>query len=723
MKYSKLGYKRYSPDLYNKYNVIPSGRITMQDVDFPVFGMDDMGNTQMMYPGGEYQFPGNQVFELPMAQNGKSVGSALSEYKERPYENLVEVFDFSGLSSWDDAKRAYDSWQESGQSFPSFEQGLDMFGAVPALGKFGKLRYLADSAAGVMKPLYKYIPWQQILNTFDGAQDELEKQSEKKQIGGQTSLSLGYDSMYGSPTAAFRYMMNPQDDSKYYGEVFGTKQGPGIAAGLDYDNQKYGTQGMIRLGVDPLRGASIRAQGGKRFTPIDTRREELSWGPYGGINWQTNDYTEFDGTGNQLAYNNIRPRLTAGLNAQYEKELDNRGRLSIEGDLGVGIGNKYGDMGQFQPEPYAAINATYSFPRYKNTRTERPQPTTYSSGYKQGGGEQLQMRKGNTFDDYIVNPTIKAMAAAGDYLGPIVNQALDDVSSAAMNAMYTSPTLAPLAIKAQGAARPWLFQNIRPVEYPGIVSSAVNLTKGVLGLNAPPSRDPDGRYSIGEEAWQRALGNPTQSHYIIPSKYKPSKAKDADAQYYTLNRDVIDPQLLIAEAKKRDIQEGQSIVLPSLAPYIREGFMPREEFSQIDPLQNFTIGRGKDEKGNYISIYDRYDFEGPLNTLTNPYEFYDRYYYKGGGQHGGLDRWFAEKWVDVKTGKECGRQSGEKRKGYPACRPSKRVNSKTPKTASELSSTEKAKFKREKTSSQRISYQHKRLEYGGSIPRFRSDLY
>jgi hypothetical protein len=82
--------------------------------------------------------------------------------------------------------------------------------------------------------------------------------------------------------------------------------------------------------------------------------------------------------------------------------------------------------------------------------------------------------------------------------------------------------------------------------------------------------------------------------------------------------------------------------------------------------------------------------------------------YKSGGNHGGLDRWFAEKWVDVKTGKECGRQKGESRRSYPACRPSVRVTSKTPKTASELSSAEKEKFKRSKTSSQRINYQHKR---------------
>ena len=74
---------------------------------------------------------------------------------------------------------------------------------------------------------------------------------------------------------------------------------------------------------------------------------------------------------------------------------------------------------------------------------------------------------------------------------------------------------------------------------------------------------------------------------------------------------------------------------------------------------------------------------------------------------GGLTRWFKENWVDVKTGKPCGRSKGEKR-GYPACRPSKRVSSKTPKTVGEMTASEKARFKREKTSSKKITYQHKR---------------
>ena len=54
-----------------------------------------------------------------------------------------------------------------------------------------------------------------------------------------------------------------------------------------------------------------------------------------------------------------------------------------------------------------------------------------------------------------------------------------------------------------------------------------------------------------------------------------------------------------------------------------------------------------------------------------------------------LKRWFKEKWIDVRTGKPCGRRKGEKRKGYPACRP----------TMAQCTSAMK-----KKTSSKRISW-------------------
>jgi len=51
---------------------------------------------------------------------------------------------------------------------------------------------------------------------------------------------------------------------------------------------------------------------------------------------------------------------------------------------------------------------------------------------------------------------------------------------------------------------------------------------------------------------------------------------------------------------------------------------------------------------------------------------------KSKSKKGGLGKWFGEQWVDVKTGKPCGRKSGSKR-AYPACRP-KKVASKITKT-------------------------------------------
>ena len=56
---------------------------------------------------------------------------------------------------------------------------------------------------------------------------------------------------------------------------------------------------------------------------------------------------------------------------------------------------------------------------------------------------------------------------------------------------------------------------------------------------------------------------------------------------------------------------------------------------------------------------------------------------------GGLKKWFNEEWVDVKTGKPCGRSGKEKKKRpYPSCRP-KAVAAKM--TAAEKKSSAKRK--------------------------------
>jgi hypothetical protein len=75
-----------------------------------------------------------------------------------------------------------------------------------------------------------------------------------------------------------------------------------------------------------------------------------------------------------------------------------------------------------------------------------------------------------------------------------------------------------------------------------------------------------------------------------------------------------------------------------------------------------------------------------------------------------LNRWFKEKWVDVsRTGKDgkhppCGRSKAKtSSKGYPKCRPSVKVSSKTPKTSGSMTSGQKrAATKRKRAKKQGV---------------------
>jgi LysM repeat protein len=51
---------------------IGSNKITMKGVPYPVLGISDVGDQQMMYPEQEYKFKGKKVTEYPMAQNGRA---------------------------------------------------------------------------------------------------------------------------------------------------------------------------------------------------------------------------------------------------------------------------------------------------------------------------------------------------------------------------------------------------------------------------------------------------------------------------------------------------------------------------------------------------------------------------------------------------------------------------------------------------------------------------
>ena len=61
--------------------------ITMAGVPYPMYGEDDLGYGQMMYPGMEYAFPGSMVYEMPMMRGGGLV--------ERPILGSIKDIDYT----------------------------------------------------------------------------------------------------------------------------------------------------------------------------------------------------------------------------------------------------------------------------------------------------------------------------------------------------------------------------------------------------------------------------------------------------------------------------------------------------------------------------------------------------------------------------------------------------------------------------------------------------
>tara|TARA_R100000654_G_scaffold10947_2_gene23898 strand:+ start:853 stop:3939 length:3087 start_codon:yes stop_codon:yes gene_type:complete len=86
MKFKKSKYGQW--EFPGENTLIPNvgGSITMKGVNYPVLGIDDEGNQQMMMPGYDYQFPGNSVYEIPMYDNG---GNVSWNFKGKTYSGTL----------------------------------------------------------------------------------------------------------------------------------------------------------------------------------------------------------------------------------------------------------------------------------------------------------------------------------------------------------------------------------------------------------------------------------------------------------------------------------------------------------------------------------------------------------------------------------------------------------------------------------------------------------
>jgi hypothetical protein len=73
---------------------INSNDITMQGVPYPVLGISDTGDTQMMYPDGEYKFEGKKVTEFPIMKSGGNI----NDLDAQPIEKLDQLLNFTNYN-------------------------------------------------------------------------------------------------------------------------------------------------------------------------------------------------------------------------------------------------------------------------------------------------------------------------------------------------------------------------------------------------------------------------------------------------------------------------------------------------------------------------------------------------------------------------------------------------------------------------------------------------
>jgi hypothetical protein len=191
---STLGYKRNSPDVNNPYNIIPSNQITMNDVDFPVLGIDDLGNQIMMQPGQDYTFPGSYVTEFPMKNMGNK------RFAQAGMQMPIYTSDWSKVKNYNDSLNLYNKTRDIEnpnyyeQGFPSWythrgtREEIERFMRrnnmdVDYTGRFpGNIQPVAtgDFGEGIKYPIYKK-PFQPYI--YDPYKEFLGKLGDVKPMG------------------------------------------------------------------------------------------------------------------------------------------------------------------------------------------------------------------------------------------------------------------------------------------------------------------------------------------------------------------------------------------------------------------------------------------------------------------------------------------------------------------------------------------------------------
>ena len=177
---------------------------------------------------------------------------------------------------------------------------------------------------------------------------------------------------------------------------------------------------------------------------------------------------------------------------------------------------------------------------------------------------------------------------------------------------------------------------------PGILSNVPGLSS--LASGNQPGYNRHEQYGPLGDLYRYYGGLPLEHNVLIESQSKPAKSKDKNAKYISLNRDqsfvneVLDNYKRVSSGK---LDKGESKLGDDnwqVSGYSSAGKDAHKTIKQgsehhSNAIGRYTLGKGKDEKGEYISYYDKFDQgtglginPGELLGLTKPFEIYDRIY-------------------------------------------------------------------------------------------------
>ena len=725
-KVTKTGYKKNSPDVNNDYNIIPSGRITMRDVQFPVYGVDEYGNAQIMYPGGEYQFPGNAVFELPMAQLGGmrrgKVDRILNQNRDL---NFVQRMYQPGTPSI----------MIPGQDGPSthFMESADGF-VYPTVVQMpdGNLQYLGEGAYDHAMQTGEYIqfPNDRQARRFAKSYKKGTGVLKEYQTAGETSTEENPERMEEitiTPKTWWEQRMRrsdspraPRKPERNYQDNLRTTSQPTYQA-IEQSNANRKRQREIQQEIDTqIYNDPDRSKLSNEELFLDRFSSPFSYIDYKTSGRPLDDYTKLERTSildYPLDFRNPVPILNAAYNTMGSLKEGNyldaffNSLDAVPGIIGGAralskstspLLSKSGLLG-LKPKPWQSAEADNAI-KYMKDWVGHPDYVSRINADYDMSPEMTQLRT-----NLGLNPN-PGLAKQAEHLNYLEN--------------YTPKSYADL-----------LYDLRQEHGYLKGTGKYLNYGIGTNGVSTP-----NGSY-INASSILGPTKN-TESILVHELTHDLQRLDNSKNLGHHTNKAV--PHIY-----NRDIDSTPDWDSPIKQSYKEYMTMPEEVHARmmegrhnfgLTPSDVFTSEMYDQalQKNNWYGmgsyIKDKDKFINLMNTMRAIPAIgaagygasqitqqklggrLQQAYMKSGGQHGGLDRWFAEKWVDVKTGKECGRSGKDKNsRPYPACRPSKRVNETTPKTTSEMSSSEKAKFKREKTSGKRINYNHKRAQDGTQV--------